>query len=151
MHCKKYIEILQILIIEKCQKYIYSPTILITFPLQFLLLFNAKISVIHCILRKTKNLKKKISLHIHPNFEGQLGQKKCPSYGTEISFFLLYSSFRMSLERKFFNEPFLRKFYSKISTYLTMQEIGAKSLKKVCERGLQLRNDTYNFSTPYPL
>ena len=88
----------------------------------------------------------------HPHFEGQLGQKKWPSYGSEISFFLLYSSFRMSLKRKFFNEPFLRKFDFKISTYLTIilwQEIGAKSLKKVYERGLQLTNDTNTFSSLY--
>ena len=40
MHHKKYIEILQILITEKCQKYIYNPAIFITFLLQFLLLFQ---------------------------------------------------------------------------------------------------------------
>ena len=40
MHRKKYIEILQILETEKCQKYIYNPPIFTSFLLQFLLLFT---------------------------------------------------------------------------------------------------------------
>ena len=48
-------------------------------------------------------------------------------------------------------EVFLRKSDFKFPTYLTMTRNLSKSLKKVCERGLGLTNDTNNFSSPYSL
>ena len=54
------------------------------------------------------------------------------------------------LEKKFW-EPFLIKFDFKIPTYLMMARNWSKSLRKVCERGLELTNDTNNFSSPYPI
>ena len=48
-------------------------------------------------------------------------------------------------------EAFLRKSDFKFPTYLTMIRNLSKSLKKVCEREVQLTNDTNNFSSPYPL
>ena len=87
MHHKKYIEILQKLGTEKCQKYIHNPTIFTTFLLQFLLHFTAicasfplqfsifsiaillpfqcqnYVSTIYCILKKTRFFKE-ISLSV---------------------------------------------------------------------------------------
>ena len=56
----------------------------------------------------------------------------------------------MSLKTKKSNEPILRKSDFKFPTYLTMTRNLSKSLKKVCERGLGLTNDTNKFSSPYP-
>ena len=57
----------------------------------------------------------------------------------------------MSLKTKKSNEPILRKSNFKFPTYLTMTRNLSKSLKRVCERGIGLTNDTNNFSFPCPL
>ena len=70
---------------------------------------------------------------------------------TATQFFCVVLATRKWGKQNFLTMAFLE--IDRLAFFLTKRwrEIGAKSLKKVCERGLQLTNDTNNFSSPYPL
>ena len=75
-------------------------------------------------------------------------QKMCRRNDFSNLFSLICGELKSRIRKKSW-EPFLRKFDFKFPPYLTMARNWSKSLKKVCERGLGLKNDTNNFSSPY--
>ncbi len=95
------------------------------------------------------------AVHTHTNasllFTAVSGKLKMSTTNDFSNFFSLVSGQLKSRKRKNSFELLLRKSDLKFPTYLMMARNWSKSLKKVCERGLGLTNDTNNFSSPYPL
>ena len=77
--------------------------------------------------------------------------KKVAGKMTLVTFFHWYvDNLNPEVEKKS-NEPFLIKTDFKFPTYLMMARNWSKSLKKVCEIGLGLTNDTKYLSSPHLL